>query len=204
MKKKLIKWLLGIAGFAFAIGFGLWAQSLFTQSELVHFSVNFPGAANAETMACCELGGSWTRTKDPQWNDYPAGGLLAYGEEGTIVIDVGKQGFLKRTLQPNYLSISSHWMRNVGTQPYRIRLDMDLCDMVTEWETFEADWDQATLSSTRAVEPGDSFNMDWFFRIPPDKRDQAVICDGLLTVYDAQSDDLLTELPIRIINSKAG
>jgi hypothetical protein len=204
MKKTLLKWLMAVVGFGFAIGFGLWAQVLFTQSELVHFSVNFPGKANAQTMACCELGGSWTRTKDPQWNDYPAGGVLAYGEEGVITIDVGKQGFLKRTLQPNYLSISSHWMRNVGTQPYQIRLDMDLCGMELEWETFEADWDQATLSSTRAIEPGNSFNMDWFFHIPPDMRAQSVVCDGQLTVFDAQSDELLTELPIRIVNSQAG
>ena len=102
------------------------------------------------------------------------------------------------------MSISSHWMRNVGTQPYKIHLDMDLCGMVTEWETPELDWDQATQSSTRAIEPGDGFNMDWFFRIPPDKRDQAVVCDGVLTVSDAQSEALLTELPIQIVNSKAG
>ena len=46
--------------------------------------------------------------------------------------------------------------------------------------------------------------MDWFFRIPPDQREQAMICDGLLTVSDADSDELLTELPIQIVNSKAG
>jgi len=204
MKKTLLKWLLGIAGFSFAIGFGLWAQTLYTQAELVHFSVNFPGKANAETMSCCDLGGTWARSKDPQWNDYPAGGVLAYGEEGQIVIDVAKQGLIKRTLQPNYLSISSHWMRNVGTQPYQIHLDMDLCGMVTEWMTPESAWDQATQNTTRAIDPGDGFNMDWFFRIPPDKRDQPVICDGMLTVSDAQDSKLLTELPIRIVNSKAG
>ena len=92
------------------------------------FRSTFPRTANAETMACCELGGSWTRTR-PAVERLSRRGVLAYGEEGVIVIDVAKQGCLKRTLQPNYLSISSHWMRNVGTQPYQIHLDMDMCGM---------------------------------------------------------------------------
>jgi hypothetical protein len=196
-------WAFGALGLAFALGFGLWAQSLFTVSELIHFSVNFPSDGRAETMACCELGGPWARERDPQWNDYAAGGLLAYGEEGALVIDVGRQGMLKRFLQPNRISISSHWIRNVGTQPYRIRLDMNLCDMELEWVTFERDWDPATKTSTRNIEPGDGYNMDWFFNIPLEARAQSTICEGHLDVYDADTEALLTEMPIQIINSQA-
>jgi len=196
-------WAFGALGLAFALGFGLWAQSLFTVSELVHFSVNFPSDGRAETMACCELGGPWARERDPQWNDYAAGGLLAYGEEGALVIDVGRQGILKRLLQPNRISISSHWIRNVGTQPYQIRMDMDLCDMELEWVTFERDWDPETKTSTRSIEPGDGYNMDWFFNISPEARSQSTICEGHLNVYDADTEALLTEMPIQIINSQA-
>jgi hypothetical protein len=194
---------LALVGFLFAIGFGKWAQSLFTKSELMHFSVNFPSEGRAEAMSCCNVGGPWARTYDDDWNDYPEGGLLAYGEEGALVVDVGQQGLIKRTLQPNFISISSHWLRNVGTQPYRIRIEMDMCDLETEWLTFEAAWDQATQSSTRYIEPGDTFNMDWFFRIPPEQRNQTVICDGELRVIDADSQALLTDLPVKIVNSAA-
>ena len=100
-------------------------------------------------------------------------------------------------------SISSHWLRNVGTQPYRIRLEMDMCDLEMEWLTFERAWDQAAQSSTRHIEPGDTFNMDWFFTIPDGQRSQAVICDGELRVLDAETGDLLTDLPVRIVNSGA-
>jgi hypothetical protein len=194
---------LGLFGLAFAVLFGRWSQYLFTNSELIHFSVNFPGSARAETMSCCDLGGPWTRGRDPEWNDYAAGGLLPWGEEGAIRIDVGKQGILKRLLQPNFISISSHWLRNVGTRPYRIGLDMDMCDLDLEWETFEAAWDPVQRVSTRAIEPGDTFNMDWFITIPPESRDQSIICDGLLTVLDADTGDPLSEIPIQIINSRA-
>ncbi len=196
-------WLFGILGFLFAIGFGSWAQSLFTQSELVHFSVNFPSGGRAETMSCCDLGGPWARGRDPDWNDYSAGGLLAWGEEGGIVVDVGKQGFVKRALQPSFLSLSTHWLRNVGTQPYRIRLDMELCDMDLEWATFERDWDPVTKTSTRAIDPGEAFNMDWYFSIPHRYRNQDIICEGQLSVFDAETQSLLTALPVGITNSRA-
>jgi hypothetical protein len=197
-------WVLAGAGFAFALGFGWWAQFLFTQAELVHFSVNFPASEGVATkMSCCDLGGPWTRDRDAEWNDYAAGGVLPWGEEGEIVVDLGKQGFLKRTLQPSFVSLSTHWLRNVGTEPYHVRLDMDMCDMEVEWVTFEAAWSPDTRTTTRPIEPGETYNMDWYLRVPPDLRGRGVVCEGRLDVFDAETDDLLTELPIRIVNSRA-
>jgi hypothetical protein len=201
--KNVRPWSLALLGLVFALGFGRWAQSLFTKSELMHFSVNFPSEGRAETMSCCNVGGPWAREHEANWNDYPAGGLLAYGEEGALVIDVGQQGLLKRTLQPNFISISSHWLRNVGTQPYRIHIEMDMCDLPMEWVTFERDWDPASQTSTRLVEPGDTFNMDWFFTLSPQRRQQATICSGELRILDAASGELLTDLPVRLVNSQA-
>lgn len=202
--KRIKVWSLGLLGLSFALGFGLWAQSLFTKAELMHFSVNFPSEGRAETTSCCNVGGPWAREHGDDWNDYPAGGLLAYGDEGALVVDVGQQGLIKRTLQPGLISISSHWLRNVGTQPYRIRIEMEMCNLDMDWLTFEADWDQETQSSTRFIEPGDTFNMDWFFAIPREQRDQPVICDGELRIIDAETGSLLTDLPVKIVNSKTG
>ena len=202
--KKIHMWSLGMLGFVFAVSFGWWAQSLFTKSELMHFSVNFPaGGGSAQTMSCCDLGGPWARTREPNWNEYSAGGVLTWGEEGKIVVDVGRQGFLKRTLQPDFVSLSTHWLRNVGTQPYQIRLEMDMCGMDLEWETFESNWDSLTKTSTRLIAPGATFNMDWYFRIPRAYRSRSVVCEGQLRVFDAQTQSLLTALPIKIINSRA-
>ena len=105
--KRFLPWLLALSGFLFATGFGLWSQTLFTQSESVHFSVNFPseeGESGAKTMACCDLGGPWARIPVQDWTGYPAGGVLVWGTEGCIVLDVGREGMLKRALQPGLIT----------------------------------------------------------------------------------------------------
>jgi hypothetical protein len=203
--KKVRVLILGLVGFGLAILVGRWSQALFSVSESVHFSVNFPTnpAVGAPTQDYTKLGGSWARIPAEDWTGYPAGGLVAYGMEGEILVDVGKEGLLKRTFQPLTVNLSSHWLRNVGTQPYRIRLDMNLCKIKLDWETHEAGWDPVNKVSTREIEPGKVFNMDWYFNIPPEKMNQKTICNGKLSVYDAQTSSLLTELPITIINSVA-
>jgi hypothetical protein len=206
MRKTLLSLSLGMAGLLFASFIGLWSKSLFTISESVHFSVNFPAGEQApasEKMSCCDLGTPWERAFGSEWKDYPPGGVLVWGTEGQILIDVGQEGWLKRTLQPDFFNLSSHWIRNVGVKPYKIRLAMDLCDFDLEWDTFEADWDQGTLSSTRYIEPGKTFNMDWYFHIPPEAMQQNVVCQGKLEVFDALTDESLSVLPITMVNSRA-
>jgi hypothetical protein len=203
---KKIKILISVlVGFGLALLVGLWSQSLFVVSESIHFSVNFPTnpELGAPTLAPSELGGSWSRIPSGDWTGYPAGGLLAYGMEGNILVDVGKEGFLKRTFQPMAVNLSSHWLRNVGIQPYRILLNMNLCEIQLKWQTHETDWDPVSRVSTREIEPGKTFNMDWYFDIPYNKLNQKSICNGSLEVRDAQSNTVLTVLPITLINSLA-
>ena len=203
---RIIPWLVATVGFLFATTFGVWAQSLFTQAESVHFSVNFPsdsGQSGAKTMSCCDLGGPWAQIPEEEWEGYPAGGVLAWGDEGCVVLDLGRTGLLKRTVQPGFINLSTHWLRNVGVEPYQIKLDMDLCGFDMEWETHEANWDNLTKTSTRMIEPGEVFNMDWYFHIPADVYNQPVICQGGLEVFDAKTGVSLSKLPINIINSRA-
>ena len=205
MKRMLITLSLLIGGFLFAAFIGLWSKSLFTISESVHFSVNFPAGehiAAGEKMDCCDLGSPWERAFGSEWNDYPAGGVLVWGTEGQVLIDVGQEGWLKRTLQPRFFNLSSHWVRNVGVKPYKIRMAMDLCDFELEWETPEANWDQASLTTTRYIQPGKTFNMDWYFHIPPEAMGQKVVCEGELEIFDAETDDSLSVLPITILNTR--
>lgn len=204
--KIILKIVFALAGFLFAVAFGLWAKSLFTISESVHFSVNFPageGVEASEVMNCCDLGGPWAGLSPEEWFNYPSGGVLVWGREGSIILDVGKEGLLKRAFQPRYINLSSHWIRNVGVKPYQIQLGMDLCDMELDWETHEASWDPGSKTSTRQIEPGEVFNMDWYFWIPPEYFSRNVVCEGTLHVLDAQTQDTLSVLPITIINSRA-
>lgn len=204
--KHIRLWSFGLFGFGFAILIGMWSKNLFTISESIHFSVNFPTGENipaSEVLDCCDVGGPWARLHSSEFVGYPPGGVLVWGEEGKILIDLGKQGMLKQLLQPNYLNISSHWVRNLGTKPYKIRFDMQLCDMDMEWVTPEADWDEATKTTTRYIDPGKTYNMDWYIRIPPDLMAQPVVCEGQLELFDAETQESLSVLPISIFNSDA-
>ena len=130
----------------------------------------------------------------------PAGGVLVWGTEGQVLIDVGQEGWLKR-LQPRFFNLSSHWIRNVGVKPYKIRLDMDLCDFELEWETPEANWDQATQSSTRTSSPG---KLQHGLVLPHSDRSHARErgLPGQLEVLDAETGESLSVLPITILNSR--
>jgi len=202
---KVLPWIFALGGFLFATGFGIWSQTLFTRSESIHFSVNFPsdeGESGALTMACCDLGGPWANIPENEWQGYPAGGVLVWGTEGCIVVDVGREGILKKIVQPGLINLSTHWLRNVGMQPYQVSLEVNFCGFETEWETHEARWDPATHTSTRMIEPGEVFNMDWYIHIPPDMLNQPIICKGGLEVLDSQTGVSLSKLPITIINSR--
>jgi len=188
--------------FVLALLAGRWAQGLFTTSEFVHFSVNFPTVPGPGVASRAEIGGPWATLSDAEWHGYPAGGMLVWGREGAIVVDVGRQGVLKRWLQPNDLTLSTHWLRNVGTEPTRIGLALEMCGLLVAWETFERAWDDREKVATRTLAPGEVFNMDWHVTLPA--RRDPVICDGAVLVRDAADGRLLTRLPVRIVDSTAG
>jgi len=182
---------------------GRWAVSLFRASEFVHFSVNFPTGPGAAVLPRATVGGPWSRIPDEEWDGYPAGGLVAWGTEGAIRVDLGKAGLLKRMLQPWVVSLSSHWIRNVGQLERRIRLELDACGLPVRWETFEAAWDPASHATTRAIPPGGTFSMDWVLDVPPARRASPILCVGALRVFDAETGALLTELPLTLVNDRA-
>ncbi len=192
------RWLLLLVAAALTVVAGRWAKGLFTTSEFVHFSVNFPTEPGLPTLPVAEVGGPWSMKPERAAEVHPAGGLLVWGREGRIVVDLDGRSWLKRLIQPRKLLLSTHWLRNVGPVERRIGLELDLCGCQLEWLTFERDWDQQSRSSTRAVPPGGMFNMDWIVDLTPELLAPDGHCEGGLTVRDADSDELLTRLPILI------
>lgn len=182
---------------------GRWAMSHIRHSEFVHFSVNFPANPDAPVISRQELGGPWALLPDDQWQGYPPGGILVWGREGAVEIDLGEQGVLKRLLQPDLIAMGSHWIRNVGKTPRRIKMKLDMCGMDVKWETFEKDWDRNEKASTREIPPGKTFNMDWHVHVDPEARERYEMCNGSLELRDADTGEVLTTLPIRLINSRA-
>lgn len=199
-RKKL--WITVVLAFSVAVFAGRWGKGLFTESEYVHFSINFPTQPGFEALPRSSLQSPWARIPDDQWNGYPSGGLIVWGQEGSITVDIGRQGWIKDLLQPWNILLSTHWLRNIGTNSRRIRIDFDPCGMPTTWLTFERNFDNSTNETTRLIEPGATFNMDWSITVPETRRNQRIICDTEIRIYDADSDDLLTVFPISIRNSQ--
>lgn len=183
---------------------GRWAVSLFSESEFVHFSVNFPTVPGADVLPRAAVGGPWARVPEGLWRGYPRGGLVAWGTEGAILVDIGKAGLLKRVLQPWVVTLSSHWIRNVGERARRVRLELEACGLPVRWETFEAAWDPASKATTRAIPPGGTFSMDWVVDVPAGRRPEPLLCAGAVRVYDADSGALLTDLPLTLRHGRAG
>ncbi len=194
--------LVGALALVITVLMGRWGKALFTTSEFVHFSVNFPTAPGVPQADRTRVGGPWTRLPEGEWRGFPTGGLLVWGREGRITVDLGGQGILKRLAQPDVLTVSSHWLRNIGVRPYRICLGFDACGMPVTWDTFERDWDNDSRCATRQLSPGETFNMDWILRIPEPRRRRRIICESHIDVIDADSGGLLTRFPVSIIDSK--
>jgi len=195
-------WILFIASCLATVLAGWWAMRLVQTSECVHFNVNFPTQGNEKVLSREELGGPWTRLPAEKWTGYPPGGHLVWGREGEVRVDIGRQGFLKRILQPWDVTIGTHWLRNVGVAPRKIGLELDMCGMPVAWDTFEREWDKNRHASTREIPPGKTFNMDWHFRIPVERRNRNQVCQGGLKIFDAGTDRLLAFLPITLLNSR--
>lgn len=198
--KRYSGYLLGIGAFIITVSAGRWGKDLFSTSEFVHFSINFPTVAGEPLLDRASIGGMWTRVPDDEWTGIPTGGLLAFGRQGRVVVDIGKRNFLKEIFQPNVLALSSHWIRNVGTTSRRICIHADFCEFKTSLVTFEKNWDPLTNCATRAIEPKELFNMDWIVRFPEsDKR--PIYCEGKITIVDQQTNKPLTVFPITIKDS---
>lgn len=152
-------------------------------------------------MPLNQLGGPWTRLAKGEWRGYPEGGILVWGREGSLEVDIGRRGWIKSLLQPSVLLISSHWVRNIGTRPYRLRMELDSCGLEATWLTFERDWDASSHTTTRKIAPGESFNMDWSLETPAGIEKTVLPCRGSLKLFDAENGRLLTWFPITIKDS---
>jgi hypothetical protein len=176
------RWWLKLLWFLVALGvaFGIGAfRGTMSSAESVHFSINYPA-----------------KGKD-------AGGPGPTAKLGFVAVDVSKTGFLKALVQPRVVNLSSHWLRNVGDKPLRIRLAIEGIKSPVRWDSTEKTWDQENHAIMRPLAPGETVTVDWFITLPdPLPADATVVEKGRIVVYDAESGAQLSALPLSIINSK--
>jgi hypothetical protein len=170
------------------IAAGFYAARVLNPTELVHFWVPVPaGRVERPRMVGCE-GGPSALVKP-------------------VVIDVSRQGILKRAVTPWIVGLSTHWILNTDSKPHRIGLRLDETTYPVEWHVGAGiPWDPESRTFSKALQPGErvpELGIDWFFNIPPEVRHEPVWYKGGLSVFDADSGELLTYIPITFLNGGA-
>jgi len=164
---------------AMALTFGLGAyRNTMGDAESVHYSLNFPARG------------------------YAAGGEGAMGKSGHVIVNLGNTGAIKRFLQPNEVNLSSHWVKNVGDKPRRIRLAAEGVQYPLKWSSIDRSFDERTLTVGRLLPPGEAVTVDWELTLPR-PLPEGLIVDSRIVVYDADTGERLTAMPIRIVNGAA-
>ncbi len=178
----------GAAVLLATVGLSLYATRL-NDSEMVHFSLAVPVGRISRPVVLRGAGRPMRLAP--------------------VRVDLDERGFLKRWLQPGVEGFSTHTIRNVGQRPLRIRLELAPGPLAFKWEVnANAAYDPRTRSFTEPLPPGraiPNLSIDWLFDVPPSGRagvsspgGGALLYDGGLRLLDADSDETLTFLPIRI------
>jgi hypothetical protein len=144
-------------------------------AESVHYALNYPARG------------------------FAAGGEGATGTSGHVIVNLGNTGFIKRLLQPGEVNLSSHWVKNVGDKPRRIRLEAEGVQYPLAWASIDASFDARTRTLGRALQPGEAVTVDWELTLPV-PLPEGLIVDSRIVVYDADTGERLTAMPIRIVN----
>jgi hypothetical protein len=179
MRSRRARWaLLFVVGLAAAFALGFF-RSTMGDAESVHYSLNFPARG------------------------FAAGGEGAMGKSGHVIVNLANTGFIKQLLQPNEVNLSSHWVKNVGDKTRRIRLEAEGVQYPLKWGSIDKSFDESTLIVQRPLKPGESVTVDWDLTLPRPLPEDDIIVDARIVVYDADTGERLTAMPIRIVNSAA-
>ncbi len=172
---------------AATIACGIYAQKVMNPSELVHFFIPFPAGRIVRPMTVKKPNGEGVFTRP-------------------LTIDVDKRGILKRLLNPNIEGIGTHWLVNVDTKPHRIGIKLTNVSVPVEWKVGSGiPFDEATGTFSSPIESGQQIpdlGIDWLFHFTPESWTKAVLYEGQLIVFDADTQETLTVIPVKFQQAK--
>ena len=173
---------------ALIFGSSFYAKSTLNPTELSHFFVPFPAGKVMRPMTVKQLDGSNIFVRP-------------------MVINVDKRGILKRIINPSVEGLSTHWLDNIDTKPHRIGLKFTNVNLEVEWDVHAGiPWDSETKSFEVALGPGErvpDLGVDWLFFFTPEIMAKDVWYDGSLEVFDADTNETLTTIPVKFQKSTA-
>ena len=165
-------WLWGIIGAALVITLGAYAGSI-SGGERGGFVMNFP----AEGL---EVGGPSPRALT-----------------GSIEIPLESAGFIKRAFQPSVVEVASHMVSNVGDVPRRIRFEAVGFKDSLEMHSRDRAWNRETGEIEREIGPGEAVDFGMIVHLPDPLAAVNIPVKGTIAIYDAETGEKLSELPVR-------
>lgn len=165
-------------------GSSVYAKTTLNPTELSHFFVPFPAGRIVRPMTVKQLDG---------------GGIFVR----PITINVEQRGILKRIFNPGVEGLSTHWLDNIDSKPHRIGMKFTNVTFDVEWDINAAiPWNDEKHEFEVAVGPGErirDLGVDWLFFFPPEVRAKDVWYDGSLVIYDADTNETLTTIPVKFV-----
>lgn len=171
-----------VAAFAITVGAGKYSEAVLNPTELSHFFVPFPAGKVVKPMTVAKPNGEMIFTRP-------------------MVINVNERGILKRLFNPQIEGLSTHWLVNVDDKPHRIGMELTETEVPIRWEVAAGiPWDPDSKTFEEAVGPGESvadLGVDWYWLFPEETRARDVWYEGRLVVFDADTGEELTIIPIK-------
>jgi hypothetical protein len=168
---------------ALVTGSSLYAKSALGTTENVHFFVPFPAGKIFKPGTVSQLDGSKIFVKP-------------------VVINVDQRGIFKKVSNPGTEQLTTRWLDNIDTKPHRIGLKFTDTSIDIEWDVHVGGnpWDPATQEFANAIGPGeraDDVNISWIFHFPNEVMSQPVWYSANLVVFDADSGETLSSIPVK-------
>lgn len=191
-RKRVFLFIYSALAFVIIAALTFWSSSytrtVLNSTELVHFFVPFPAGKVVRPMTVPNPNGNSVFTRP-------------------LAVDVQQQGLLKRVFNKWIVGGSTHWLVNTGNRPIRIGLKLTDTPIPIDWEVSAGiPWDPEKKVFGAPVQPGEmvpDLGIDWLFHIPENMRSQPVIYEGALTVFDADTSETLTVIPVSFKNGGA-
>ncbi|MFC2005842.1 hypothetical protein ACFLVG_02640 [Chloroflexota bacterium] len=182
-KKRVIYSVLGATLLAVLVfGSSIYAKNTLNPTELSHFFMPFPAGKVVRPMTVKQLDGSSIFVRP-------------------IVINVDKRGILKKVLNPGVEGLSTHWLDNIDTKPHRIGMKFTNVNVEVKWGINAGiPWNEETRTFDVSIGAGErvpDLGVDWLFFFPPDVRAKDIWYDGSLIIYDADTTETLTTIPVK-------
>ncbi|WP_318508822.1 hypothetical protein [Bacillus sp. T3] len=125
-----------------------------------------------------------------------------------IVLDLAKQGWPKKLIQPGLVQISNGHgpmgIQNISNEDLYVQVSLKNFPGEVELDIPEMEYDKETNALIQPLKPEQFFKVDLAVEIPKEYRNKLVGFSGAIQFINQKDQSLLSSIPIHIVNSDYG